>query len=57
MTGNELLLDTNAVIGLIAGEAALPKIVEAFDFVSMSLHSLGELEYGAAKSARPEANR
>jgi tRNA(fMet)-specific endonuclease VapC len=55
MTGR-VLLDTNAVIALLAGDKALrPEIVGA-EAVFVSTTVLGELYYGAAKSTRVEAN-
>jgi tRNA(fMet)-specific endonuclease VapC len=53
----EVLLDTNVVIALLERE---PAALERFDSerpVSMSVISLGELLFGAEKSARAAANR
>ncbi len=50
------LFDTNIVIALFAGEAVLSdKIAEAED-ISIPAIVIGELFYGAKKSANPEKN-
>lgn len=55
MTG-KVLLDTNAVIALLAGDDRLwLKIVDA-EAVFVSTTVLGELYYGAAKSGKVDQN-
>jgi tRNA(fMet)-specific endonuclease VapC len=51
MSGS-LLLDTNAVIALFAGEPAAAERFESDDAVFLCVHVLGELRYGALASSR-----
>ena len=55
MNGN-CLLDTNIVIALFAGEAAVLAHIAAAAGVFIPAAVIGELFYGAKKSGRPEAN-
>ena len=55
MTGR-VLLDTNAVIALLAGDQALHHQIVDAEAVFVSVTVLGELYYGAAKSSRAEDN-
>ncbi len=57
MSGNKILLDTNAVIALIVGHEELKKTVEGYDSHLLPVIVLGELIYGAEKSAKRESNR
>lgn len=50
------LLDTNVLIALIAGEAAVTAAVTAASAVFVPAIALGELFYGAQKSGRPLQN-
>lgn len=50
------LLDTNAVIGLLAGDADALRFLSRADEVFVSSIALGELYYGAYKSARAAEN-
>jgi tRNA(fMet)-specific endonuclease VapC len=50
------LLDTNAAIALIGGNPALQALIEPDSHVYISTVTLGELYFGAEKSARVEAN-
>ncbi len=56
-----IVLDTNAVIAILNGKppSVRRRLVEALDVgekVSISVVTLFELRYGAARSARPEEN-
>lgn len=51
-----VVLDTNILIGLLAGELAVLSGLRAADAVYVPVIALGELYYGARKSARPAAN-
>ena len=55
MNGN-CLLDTNAVIALLADEASAPDRLKAAEEVLVPSVVMGELYYGAYKSSRWEAN-
>jgi tRNA(fMet)-specific endonuclease VapC len=57
MSGTEILLDTNALIALTRDEAGVLEVVAPFEVVSLTVFTLGELQYGVSKSARPEDNR
>ena len=57
MPGSELLLDTNALIALTRNDGRVLAAVAGLGMVSLSLFTLGEMQYGAAKSARCEDNR
>lgn len=50
------LLDTNVVIALFAADPGVLKLLDDADEVFLSSVVLGELYYGAAKSARPTKN-
>lgn len=50
------LLDTNIVIAIFAAEPAVLQRVATVDEVFVPVIALGELYYGARKSARSEAN-
>lgn len=50
------LLDTNIVIALFAGEAAILQTLQQAREVFIPSITLGELYYGAMKSGRAEAN-
>lgn len=54
-TGN-VLLDTNILIALLAAEPRVVERVRAADAVYVPVVALGELYYGARKSARAAAN-
>jgi tRNA(fMet)-specific endonuclease VapC len=51
-----VLLDTNIVIALLAGEQAVVERVRATAAVYVPVVALGELYYGARKSARTAEN-
>jgi tRNA(fMet)-specific endonuclease VapC len=53
----EILFDTNAAIAWIEDDAALYHALEQDVEPVVSIVTVGELEYGAANSARVEANR
>jgi tRNA(fMet)-specific endonuclease VapC len=55
MTG-KVLLDTNIVIALFAGEASVQQRLSIADEVFITSIVLGELYYGAQKSVRTEKN-
>ncbi len=55
-TAGRLLLDTNIVVGLINGDAAVLSRVAATDEVFVPSIVLGELYYGAFRSARASQN-
>ena len=57
MSGDEILLDTNAVIAWIKQEERFARRVAPFSQASISLFTLGELYFGALKSTKPDANR
>ena len=50
------LLDTNIVIALLEGEAAVQDQLARADEVFVSSVALGELYFGAGKSGRPQTN-
>jgi tRNA(fMet)-specific endonuclease VapC len=50
------LLDTNIVVALFHGDAAIETGLEAAPEVFLSSVALGELHFGAVQSGRPEAN-
>jgi tRNA(fMet)-specific endonuclease VapC len=52
----EFLLDTNAIISLLAGDPAVRQKVADSPALLLSIIALGELYYGARKSSRPESN-
>ena len=54
LTG-KVLLDTNILIGLLAGEPAVLAGLRAAEAVYVPVIALGELYYGAQKSARAAA--
>ncbi|MCA9241888.1 MAG: type II toxin-antitoxin system VapC family toxin [Planctomycetales bacterium] len=51
-----ILLDTNAIIAIIAKDAAVAATLASFQAGLVSAVSMGELYYGAEKSARKQAN-
>ena len=51
-----ILIDTNIVIALFAGEVVVQQRLAETDEVFLSNIVLGELYYGAQKSARVETN-
>ena len=51
-----ILLDTNIVIALFAGEAVVRRGVEQAEAIFIPVIALGELHYGARQSARVAAN-
>jgi tRNA(fMet)-specific endonuclease VapC len=55
-TAGKLLLDTNAVIALFSREPPIDRLVGAATAVFVSTVTMGELFYGARKSARAEEN-
>lgn len=50
------LLDTNVIIALFAGEAAVIAALATVEAVYVPAVALGELYYGARKSGRPTEN-
>ncbi len=52
----EVLLDTNAVIGLFADDPAMHRRLARCSAIVISLVVLGELYYGAIKSKRVDEN-
>ena len=57
MSGADVLFDTNAFIGWVKRDASLARVSVAWTAPAISLFTLGELRFGALKSARPEQNR
>jgi len=55
MSGN-VLLDTNAVIALLENDEAVQRILRHAQSLYIAPAVLGELQYGAQISAKPEAN-
>lgn len=55
-TGGRFLLDTNVVIALLAGEEAVLANLDRAAEVFIPTTVIGELFFGAAKSARPAQN-
>lgn len=51
-----LLLDTSVVVDLFAGDAAVQRVLAYANEVFVPSVVLGELFYGARRSARPEQN-
>ena len=56
-TSGRYLLDTNIIITLLNGETTVKASVPWVEEVYIPIISIGELLYGAAKSARPAENR
>ena len=54
MTGNNILLDTNIVIELFKGNAAVTAFLETQQTVDIPFAVLGELYLGAYRSANPK---
>ncbi len=54
--GGRVLLDTNILIALIAGEPAVVAQVRSAAAIFLPAIALGELYYGARKSGRPTEN-
>jgi tRNA(fMet)-specific endonuclease VapC len=52
----KLLLDTNAVVALFRQDPAIIKRLAAAAEVFLPITVVGELQYGAANSARPDEN-
>lgn len=52
----KLLLDTSVIIDLFAGDVAVQRALADADEVFIPGVALGELLYGARRSARPEQN-
>lgn len=50
------LLDTNVIIALLTGEAAIREHLATVDEVFLPSVAIGELYYGARKSGRPNEN-
>jgi tRNA(fMet)-specific endonuclease VapC len=57
MNGVDVLFDTNAVIGWIKQDQDLARIALSWSVPCISLFTLGELLFGALKSAKPDKNR
>jgi tRNA(fMet)-specific endonuclease VapC len=57
MSGFDLLADTNAVIGWLKRDNALARVLLQWSIPAMSVFTLGELLYGAMKSARPAESK
>lgn len=57
MPGNSILFDTNAFIAWTFEEPSLAKQAILYSEPVLTLISVGELVFGALKSARPQANR
>ena len=56
MSGRHLL-DTNIVIALLEGDPEVERRLAEDPEIFLSLISLGELQFGIAKSGRPEAHQ
>lgn len=56
MSGDKVLLDTNAVIALSRDDTRLMARLESYETLCVSLITLGELYFGAANSNRPSEN-
>lgn len=54
MTGADVLADTNAVIAWTKQDKDLARVSLAFERPAISLTTLGELYFGALKSAKPD---
>ena len=50
------MLDTNVIIKFLAGDSSAKSLIESAFEVSVSVIVVGELKYGAHKSARKESN-
>lgn len=57
MPGSSLVFDTNAFIAWILEDADLARQAVHYSEPALTLISIGELIFGALKSARPAANR
>jgi tRNA(fMet)-specific endonuclease VapC len=53
----KFLLDTNIIIALLEGEPAVLSNLDRAPEVFVPAMALGELFFGAAKSARPDENK
>ena len=56
MTGSRIALDTNVASLLMADDAQAVRILRSFEEVALPVVVLGELYFGAAKSARGTEN-
>ncbi len=56
VTGNPIVLDTNAAIAALSGEGDAARFFGAFEAVYLPVPVIGELRYGALNSARPKEN-
>jgi tRNA(fMet)-specific endonuclease VapC len=56
MTGNSVLLDSSVIVRHFRDAAALSEKLAAYEELYVPQTALGELYYGAFKSARPEEN-
>lgn len=56
MTGNSVLLDSSVIVRHFRDSSALSEKLSAFDELFIPQAALGELYYGAYKSARPGEN-
>lgn len=56
MSGKDYLLDTNIIVAFFNGEAALIEKVKPLSSVQLPYVVLGELYYGAFKSAKKQEN-
>lgn len=52
----KLLLDTSVVVDLFAGDTTAKRLLARVEVILVPSIALGELVYGAEKSARPEVN-
>lgn len=57
MSGDEVLLDTNAIIALNRNEPGLLNALGRFERLTSTVVTLGKLYFGAANSVRSEENR
>ena len=54
MSGNSLLLDTCVVVKHFRDATAVANKLAGYEYLYLPQHALGELYYGAYRSARPE---
>ena len=54
MNGN--MLDTNVIIKYFSGDQSAKQLIDSYDNISISAIVVGELHYGAHKSAKKDSN-
>ncbi len=56
MNGSSIFLDTNIIVPFLNGDALITQKIENLGAINLPVIVVGELYFGAMKSARPEKN-